>query len=118
MTDGGEGSSGRKVSLETRKRMSENRGKIKYNSVTKSPVKIYIKKYPNGYTPTEETRNKIRETLKKYKPSELTKQLQSCSLKGKPKKVITCPYCSKSGGSSAMKRWHFDKCKKNNERNK
>lgn len=117
MTDGGEGSPGRKASLETKKRMSENRGKLNYTNATKAPAKVYIKKHPNGYTPTEETRNKIRETLKKYKPSELTKQLQSNSLKGKPKEVIICPHCTKSGGSSAMKRWHFDKCKKNNERN-
>ncbi|ELI5583681.1 hypothetical protein MLN87_07350 [Escherichia coli] len=24
---------------------------------------------------------------------------------------VTCPYCGKSGGASAMKRWHFEHCK-------
>jgi hypothetical protein len=26
--------------------------------------------------------------------------------------VVTCPHCDKVGGQSAMKRWHFDKCKR------
>jgi hypothetical protein len=30
--------------------------------------------------------------------------------KRKPKPLVTCPHCSKSGGISAMTRWHFDKC--------
>jgi len=27
------------------------------------------------------------------------------------RKIIKCPYCSKEGDTSNMKRWHFDKCK-------
>ena len=30
----------------------------------------------------------------------------------KPKKIITCPYCNLGGGSSNMKRYHFENCKK------
>lgn len=30
--------------------------------------------------------------------------------KRKPKPIIICPCCGKSGGISAMTRWHFDKC--------
>ena len=30
---------------------------------------------------------------------------------GKIFEIITCPHCEKSGGSNAMKRWHFDNCK-------
>jgi hypothetical protein len=29
----------------------------------------------------------------------------------KPKDIICCPYCLKTGGSSQMKRWHFENCK-------
>jgi len=29
----------------------------------------------------------------------------------KPKSKLTCPHCNLSGGSSQMKRWHFDNCK-------
>jgi urocanate hydratase len=28
-----------------------------------------------------------------------------------PTKILVCPYCSKSGGSKAMKQWHFNNCK-------
>ena len=31
--------------------------------------------------------------------------------KGKSKKQVTCPHCSKTGGINAMVRWHFDNCK-------
>ena len=31
--------------------------------------------------------------------------------KRKPKPLVTCPHCNKSGGISAMTRWHFDQCK-------
>ena len=49
--------------------------------------------YWYGKTPSDEHRTKI-----------------SNSLKGKPKEIIICPHCDKSGGSSQMKRWHFDNC--------
>jgi len=44
---------------------------------------------------TEESKNKIRETMKS-KPLRPTK---------------ICPHCNKSGGYIAMARWHFDNCK-------
>lgn len=28
-----------------------------------------------------------------------------------PQRTVTCPNCDKTGGSNAMKRWHFDNCK-------
>lgn len=31
--------------------------------------------------------------------------------KGKKDIVVECPYCKKSGGKSAMKKWHFNNCK-------
>jgi 5-methylcytosine-specific restriction endonuclease McrA len=31
--------------------------------------------------------------------------------KRKPKPLTTCPYCGKTGGISAMVRWHFDRCR-------
>ena len=36
---------------------------------------------------------------------------RSKSLTGRPKPVIMCPHCNKSGGASQMKQWHFDNCK-------
>jgi hypothetical protein len=34
----------------------------------------------------------------------------SLALKGKPKNVVTCPHCGKSGGQGNMKRYHFINC--------
>ena len=39
------------------------------------------------------------------------KQKLSDALKGKPHPKITCPWCGKTGGVSAMKRHHMDNCK-------
>ena len=36
----------------------------------------------------------------------------SKALKGRKCKIVTCPYCGKSGGESGMKCWHFNNCKK------
>jgi hypothetical protein len=33
--------------------------------------------------------------------------------KNSKQKIVTCPHCSKSGGISAIKRYHFDKCSVN-----
>ncbi len=30
----------------------------------------------------------------------------------KPKPLVTCPHCGKTGGGGSMKQWHFDKCRK------
>ena len=75
-----------------------------------------------GTTHTPETKAKMSIDRKgsvppnKGKPtSEETKAKQSAATKGipKPQKQVTCPHCDKVGGESNMKRWHFDKCKKN-----
>jgi len=65
-----------------------------------------------GKTPSEETRRKQADAKKGKPHSEETKRKQSESTKGKPQEKVTCPHCSKTGGVSAMKRWHFDNCKK------
>lgn len=66
---------------------------------------------------SEETKKKIGDAQRGEKafwygksPSNEHREKISNSLKGRPKKIITCPYCNKSGGSSQMKRWHFDNC--------
>ena len=50
---------------------------------------------------TEEQKEKLRQhNLGKTNPS-----------KGIPQEKLTCPYCKLTGGRSAMKHWHFDRCK-------
>lgn len=60
---------------------------------------------------SEETRQKMRQNAKNRTHSSETKTMLSLLAKGKPKKQLTCPHCSMSGGEPQMKRWHFDKCK-------
>ena len=48
----------------------------------------------------------------KLPKTDLHKQHISKSLIGKVHDIVTCPHCNKSGGSRAMKRYHFDNCKK------
>jgi len=36
---------------------------------------------------------------------------RSKSMIGKPKQIIECPHCNKTGGLPQMKQWHFDNCK-------
>ncbi len=55
--------------------------------------------------------NKIKEVHIGRKASDETKSKMSEGMKGIKKKIIKCPYCDKEGGSSQMKRWHFDNCK-------
>jgi len=35
--------------------------------------------------------------------------------RGKKRNLITCPICNKTGGNNVMKRWHFAKCKLNEQ---
>lgn len=36
---------------------------------------------------------------------------RSLKLKNKPQTKVTCPHCGKAGGSGAMARFHFERCK-------
>ena len=71
-----------------------------------------------GRKHSEETKRKMSDSQKGRK---ITWDLKSTtpeanmkrskSLTGRPKPVIMCPHCNKSGGASQMKQWHFDNCK-------
>lgn len=63
----------------------------------------------------KENPNIVKTNLGK-KFSDETKRRMSEAAKlrhSKPKPIVTCPHCNKTGSSVAMKRWHFDKCKHN-----
>jgi len=45
--------------------------------------------------------------------TQITKSKIADTLKNKPRPKTMCPYCKKIGGSIAMSRWHFDRCKEN-----
>jgi hypothetical protein len=41
------------------------------------------------------------------------KRIEISSKFKKPKEIVTCPHCKKTGGKPVMYRYHFDKCKEN-----
>ena len=48
--------------------------------------------------------------------SEASKKKMAESKLGYTHKILICPFCSKEGGSSGMKSWHFEYCKENPNR--
>ena len=75
-----------------------------------------------------EVREKISKKLTGRKIEWADKISESCKgriphNKGKPSPTsktdhmnikVECPYCGNKGGMGAMKRWHFDNCKRKN----
>lgn len=90
-TDGGEGASGCYPSQETRNKMSAKQKGRSFSEETKLKMSINSSKYWLG---------------KKRSPMS-NDQKQKLS---KPKFIVTCPHCKKTGGVSAMHRWHFENC--------
>lgn len=87
---------GKKPSAETRRKMSE------------------AKRGRRPYEMTDEIRAKISQSLLGRKlPREMAERM-SQSRKGVPQRTTTCPHCGVTGGIPAMKRWHFDNCKGEN----
>jgi len=61
---------------------------------------------------TEATKQKIRDSLKNRPPitKEAIEKIKAANL-GRKHTLVTCPHCNKTGGVTAMPRWHFDNCK-------
>ena len=121
MTDGGEGSSGM---------IHTDEWKMKHSEMMSGDGHPMF-----GNSHNIETKNKISKSLTGKVRSESSKTKQSLSTVGKPKSeetktkmkkpksenhiaammkpkpVVTCPHCSKSGGSNLMTRYHFKNCK-------
>jgi hypothetical protein len=64
-----------------------------------------------GHKHTEETKKKLSDALFGRPVSEETRTKMSQTQKNKPKPVLTCPHCGKSGGNSNMVRYHFENCR-------
>lgn len=115
------GSTGTIVSEETRQKQSAAKKGRKLTQEHKDKIADSLRGKPSraaGSVKSEEAKRKTSEALKgRTSPmkgkthSEDTRQALSDLNKGRPKPVVTCPHCGKSGGASAMKRWHFDNCK-------
>jgi hypothetical protein len=60
---------------------------------------------------SDETKQKLSSLWKGTTRSLEDRQKISDGQRGKKRKIVTCPYCGKSGGNNGMTKWHFDKCK-------
>lgn len=121
---------GKVFSSEQRRKIGEgNRGK-KISDVTRAAISVALKgkvkstehrmrmsevlrgtARRKGFKTSTETKLKIRSARLGTQASEETKLKMSVARSGKKFNIVTCPHCPKSGGESAMRRWHFNHCK-------
>jgi len=125
-TNGGEGSSGKIVSPETRSRISlalkgkklPPRSQEHCRNISKSlkgktvgPHSIEHKqRISNSLKNKEKTQKQLEnfhETIKKRKESGIKGNKRTINL-------VTCPHCDTIGGGGNMTRYHFEKCKRKN----
>ena len=66
-----------------------------------------------GTKHSEETKNKMSLVHKGVTHTTTAKAKISASHKALPR--VTCPHCNTVGGPHAMKRWHFENCRKQGE---
>jgi hypothetical protein len=113
-TNGGEGTSGRIASVETRQKMSIARKGKSPSPETRQKLSDANKGEKHlmfGKSLSAAYRQKISETMKGKSRSPETRQKISDAQKGIPRPCVTCPHCGKEGKTGSMHRWHFDNCK-------
>lgn len=87
-----------------------------YIHTDETKIKIGIGNKGKTQTVTDETKEKISQTLKeKYNNAEHHLTGKPSWNKGKSgykckSNIVTCPHCGKIGGSGGMRRFHFDHC--------
>lgn len=136
LTDGGDGTSGWVKTKEWREKVgAAHRGKIiseetrlklsaalvgyRHTDETKARMSASRLGMQNtfGHKHSDETKLKMsvahigNKSRTGQKRSEAEREKVSIAMRGRAQSVMTCPYCGKSGGN-AMKRWHFENCKK------
>ena len=91
---------GKKLSDSTKKKIIDSK---KANGTLVSGMK--------GKKHSEATKLKISNTKSGVKQSADFIERRTAVLKGRKQPTVCCPYCSKIGSISCMKRWHFKNCK-------
>jgi hypothetical protein len=133
-TDGGEGTTGHKHSLETREKLRgpksvDHANKIKLANQAKVKNPEFIRKLQGpksnkdnykGFKTDQHRKNisiGIRSSGRTYnqesvRARELVREGNHNFQKNvNPNSImITCPHCGKSGATPGMRRWHFEKC--------
>ena len=138
LTDGGEGAAGARRSESWKRKMSAAHKGKEVPQEVRDKISASVK--ASGFVHTPEMRAKIAETHtgnqyslgRKHTDEWMQRQREwtagnksrtgqaqsaeerekkSIALKGVSQKKVECPHCGQVGGN-AMKRWHFDNCKK------
>jgi hypothetical protein len=140
LTAGGEGTSGLKMSEESKKKMSDAKKRI-MNDEYKLKISIGTKlamqapeikkkmfEAKKGFKHSPESKQKMSifqqtrirsvESGKKISVSKIGKKRSPETIEkiklahlGKPKQEHVCPHCAKVGRGPAMYQWHFDMCR-------
>ena len=66
-----------------------------------------------GKSKTNEHKEKLRQANIGKPRDPVASKKTGDALRGKKHRIIVCPHCGNSGGYTAMKRWHFERCDKN-----
>lgn len=117
ITNGGEGFRGKHRPDTIEKFSKQRKGRPRSEEAKKSTSETL-----KGVPKTEQHSKRISEGMKKlftdksnhpwtgrkHRPETLSKMKKIN--KGKIHPKVTCPHCNKTGGSNAMKRYHFDNC--------
>ncbi len=108
---------GKPCSAETREKIRQ--GNLKRNPCSEETRKKLsdAAKRRKGFTPEGRARS-IAANLGRKHSEETKEKLRQHNLgktnwsqKGIPQERLTCTYCGLTGGKSAMKHWHFEKCR-------
>ena len=117
-TDGGEGVTGKIVSLATREQI---RKKLKGKSTgprsdeTKKKISNSSMGKPK-WTDEQKIKMSILNKGKQFSvPNEISNFKRSKALGGRKQIIVSCPHCEMQGGISSMKRYHFINCKSFNK---
>lgn len=110
-------SKGRPCSPETREKIRQaNLNKPPPSADTRAKLSAAAKRR-KGYTAEglksiqESNRNRVWTEESKQKLRDFNTGKTNVSQKGIPQEKLTCPHCQLTGGKSAMKHWHFDRCR-------
>lgn len=91
---------GKSESNDSRKLKSQSQ-KNRFSKMSESELKLHGERSKNGISAD----GKIKQV------NALTKSFSPRRQKGFKDELTICPHCGKIGGSGAMKRYHFDRCK-------
>lgn len=112
---------GKKHSSEARLKMSQNHYDISgknnpnYQRIYSSDEKDRMRQIALNRKDTDERKKQKSEWMKENNPFRGKKHSDESLIKmKKPKEKIECPHCNKIGGSTNMRRYHFNNCKSHN----